>query len=174
MMVTLSYVDRCNCTHLACLQLFPTVINSTKATDRSLVLHLHFINQVESLIGLQVMGKLSKTWMSSWNKWNHVPYTSFLHITSHCFASKLCGAFVSSPPFHLCSETIKTGGSSTHFLHRQSLSGLFKVSACTHLGWSRRAGTACITAAIGPSIVDSFGDIQMSFVVVSGIFGPQF
>jgi len=44
------------------------------------------------LIGLQVIGKLSETWLRNWTKWSYVPYTCFLRITSHCLAFRLwCG-----------------------------------------------------------------------------------
>lgn len=101
-----------------------------------------------------------------------MPVSSIPHLT--VLLSGCGGAFVFSPSFHLCSETMKTGGSSTRFLHRQTLSGLFHLSACTQLGWSGRAGTACIAAAMEPSVVDSLGDIQLSFVFFNSIFEPKF
>lgn len=52
----------------------------------------------------------------------YTPVPSISHLT--ILLSGCDEAFAFSPPFHLCSETIKTGGSSTQFLHTQTL-GLF-------------------------------------------------
>lgn len=45
--------------------------------------------------------------------------------------------------------------------------GVFHLPVCTQLGWSRKAGTGSITAAVGPSS----GGFQLSFVFLNGIWG---